>query len=342
MADEINGGRNKTLGKLPRFDGRGSLQIFLKRFSQRAEIEDWNEREKTTVLLGLCTDLAEAFLNSRPALYDASYDDLVVKLTERFTPTMTNLEAYEQLKTVRQGDSSISEYVEQIEKESGRLADALSAIGEEERERMMIKVFISGANSKYKTGLTAAEFTTYKLAVAAAKRLEIQIDSAVDQPQSRKTMTTQNTRPGVLAIRAAPATEQVNDTTITYYEDEIDPAQAMRSHNTHRRYAGSGQLNHYPRPIRHVYSQRPSANHYRQPLSANRFRQPIQANYQGRQNSYPPPRGYYNNYSNSLGCWTCGATDHFRSDCPQYGNDAGRSPLIVQGRYSKNWGTRGQ
>lgn len=64
------------LGKVSKFNGRSNIKRFLKDFNSRSKIEGWNDDLKAEILKCLCTESAGSFLESRPELENASFDEI--------------------------------------------------------------------------------------------------------------------------------------------------------------------------------------------------------------------------------------------------------------------------
>lgn len=166
-----------VLGKLPRYDGHSSINKFLKMIEKRSRLDHWNDEQKASIIQYLCTDIAEAYLNSHPELGDATYDDLCRSLIERFKPKLSKTEAYSQLLGLRQNNKTVGEFAGSIESCAAELTDVVTELLDQRaREELLVSVFISGLNFNLKQSLVATEFDEFNKAVKAAKRCERSLD----------------------------------------------------------------------------------------------------------------------------------------------------------------------
>ena len=159
------------LGKLPRYNGRTSVRIFIKTIKKRAKLEAWSDNQTAEIVKYLCTDLAEAYLDSHSELDDANFNTLCEHLNERFKPKITKTEAYSQLLAIRQDHLSVADYAGKIESCASELSEVLTELSEPDaRDELLISVFLTGVSQNIKRMLISNEFGEL---VRAAKRCEL-------------------------------------------------------------------------------------------------------------------------------------------------------------------------
>lgn len=162
-----------VLGRLPKFDGRGSVRQFLKNIQKRAQLEGWSETQKATVTKYLCTDLAEAYLDAHEEIDALPYKELSEKLLERFEPKISKPEAYAELLGIRQVKRSIAEFAGEIEAKAGALSNVISELKEAQtREELLTSVFLNGVDAYIKRALITTDFHKFNEIVRAASRYE--------------------------------------------------------------------------------------------------------------------------------------------------------------------------
>ena len=178
MANEESGEANTMasimgLGKLPKYNGRTSIRVFIKTIKKRAKLESWNDDQTAQIMRYLCTDLAEAYLDSHTELDDVSLEDLCRNLNDRFKQKVTKTEAYSQLLAIRQSDDNISEFAGRIESCAGELTEILTELGEpESRDELLISVFMTGVSAVIKRMIVSNSYKEFSELVRAAKRCE--------------------------------------------------------------------------------------------------------------------------------------------------------------------------
>ena len=167
-----------VLGKLPRFDGRSSVKKFIKSIEKRSLLENWDEESRARIMRYLCTDLAEAFIDSNPELETASFTDLCENLNARFGPKISRPEAYAELMAIRQNRQAVDDYAGQIESTAAGLSDIITEVQDAgERDELLISVFMSGLDPALKRSLVVNNYDTFTSVVRAAKRFEKTFDS---------------------------------------------------------------------------------------------------------------------------------------------------------------------
>ena len=126
MAEEDKAIGSVVLGKLPKFDGKGSITSFIKTINKRGLLEQWTDDNKADVVRYLCTGAAEVFIDSNPEMEDCDYKELCDSLKERFKARLSTSDAYAELLSIRQNRQSVTEYTERIERTAANLSDAVS------------------------------------------------------------------------------------------------------------------------------------------------------------------------------------------------------------------------
>ena len=161
-----------VLGKLPKFDGKGSVTSFIKTVDKRRALEQWSKDNKADVLRYLCTGAAEIFIDSNPELEQFDYEELCDSLKARFKTRLTASEAYVELLSVRQNRRSIADYTENIERVAANLSDVIDDLRDQDkRNELLISVFMTGLDAHLKRGLVAGEFEDFSILIHTAKQL---------------------------------------------------------------------------------------------------------------------------------------------------------------------------
>lgn len=167
-----------VLGKLPKFDGRSSVKKFIKSIEKRSLLESWTDEVKARIVRYLCTDLAEAFIDSNPELELANFDELCEHLNTRFGPKISRPEAYSELMSIRQNRQSVDDYAGQIESTAASLSDVIADLQDvDARDELLISVFMSGLDPVLKRSLVVNTYETFSDLVRAAKRFEKTFDT---------------------------------------------------------------------------------------------------------------------------------------------------------------------
>lgn len=162
-----------VLGKLPRFNGKTSIVQFLKTISKRSKLEKWKDDDQASIIRYLCTDNAEAFLDANPELSDCSLKDLTEGLLDRFKPKISKAEAFSELMSLKQNRDSIDDYAGRLESKAASMSDVLTELSDpDERDELLMSVFIAGLNPHLQRILTASEHSEFSDLVRAAKRCE--------------------------------------------------------------------------------------------------------------------------------------------------------------------------
>lgn len=162
---------SSVLGKLTKFDGKSSVQQFIRSVTKRAKLEKWTDEEKTNITKYLCTGFAETFIDSQPDLEECNFKELSLQLVARFRTKLSTPDAYAQLLQIKQHRRSIEEYAEEIETTAANVADVIDDLkNSEKRNELLISVFISGLDNHIKRLLTASEFDEFTEIIHAAKR----------------------------------------------------------------------------------------------------------------------------------------------------------------------------
>ena len=173
MDDQIALGPIAVLGKLPKYDGRTSITKFLKQIDKRGKLENWNDDRKALIIRYLCTDIAEAFIDSRPELEDSTFPELCEALKNRFKLKISKPAAYSQLMGIKQGSDQINDYAGKIESTAAELSEIIPELGiADSREQLLISVFLSGISKSLKTMLISKEYDDFAELVRTAKRCE--------------------------------------------------------------------------------------------------------------------------------------------------------------------------
>lgn len=161
------------LGKLPKFDGRSNIKRFLKSIDKRAKLDNWSEENKIAIVQYLCTDLAEAYLDSIPDDDNLTYKELTDSLKARFEPKLSKPEAYSELMAIEQGRSDVNGYAGRIESSAADLTDIIPELSDaDERDALLISVFRAGLDPSIQKALVANDYTDFNDIVKAAKRCE--------------------------------------------------------------------------------------------------------------------------------------------------------------------------
>ena len=162
-----------VLGKLPKFDGRSSVKKFLKAVEKRSQLEKWSNEDKARIVIYLCTDLAEAYIDSHPEVEHATYAELCILLTHRFQPKISKPEAYSELMSIKQNRQSIDDFAGHIESTAANLSDVITELQDADaRDELLISVFMSGLDPPFKRSLIVTEYDEFSELVRAAKRFE--------------------------------------------------------------------------------------------------------------------------------------------------------------------------
>ena len=162
-----------VLEKLPKFDGRSSIKKFLKSIYKRSTLESCDDERKAAIVRNLCTDMAEAFIDSHPELENSSYKELCVELNKIFKSKITKSEACGILMSIRQEHCSIAEYAGKIERSAADLSEIITELTEHtDLEKWLISIFINGLSQIIKRLLISVEYDEFSDLVRAAKQCE--------------------------------------------------------------------------------------------------------------------------------------------------------------------------
>lgn len=161
------------LGRLPKFNGRQSIEPFLRCIAKRATLEQWSGNQTADVIRYLCTDVADSFISIRSELKVCSLETLKSELRNRFKTNLSKIEARIALVAIKQGSKTVPEYLADIEITVAQLADTLPELANPEtRDDPLIAVFMAGLNPKIKCLMSTKEFQTFFECVESADRCE--------------------------------------------------------------------------------------------------------------------------------------------------------------------------
>ena len=173
MEDEDKVSNIMGLGKLPKYNGEGSVRKFIREINKRSKIEKWNDTQKVEILKYLCTGGAESYLTTNPELDNYDYDELCKALLDRFEKTVNKTEAYTNLLTIKQNRKSVAEYASKIETQAAEYMGVIEELEDaEKRGELLASIFITGLDPYIKKALAATEFAQFEEVVGAAKRYE--------------------------------------------------------------------------------------------------------------------------------------------------------------------------
>ena len=106
----------------------------------------------------MCTDIAEAFIDSHSEIGSYSYKDLCIQLNNRFKIKLTKPEGYATLMKLKQEHLNFTKFAGKIESTAADLTEVITELNDQESgEKLLISVFLNELSLNIKRLLISVE-----------------------------------------------------------------------------------------------------------------------------------------------------------------------------------------